>query len=73
MPTFYGLAADHNVEQLKLERHETDFLFTALRQARLLTFIIPIKRDAKSLSLTSYAGLRDVMLVLERSHNSFFY
>ena len=69
MPTFYGLTADHNVEQLKVERHATDFLFTALRQACLLTIIVPIKGDAKSLSLTSYAGLRDVMFVLERSHN----
>ena len=72
MPTFYGLAADHNVEQLKLEGHGTDFLFTALRQACLLTIIVPIKGDAKSLSLTSYAGLRDVMFVLSHNFVSFY-
>ena len=54
MPTFYGLTADHNVEQLKVERHATDFLFTALRQACLLPIIVPIKGDAKSQSLSNF-------------------
>ena len=56
MPTYYGLAADHNVEQLKLERHETDFLFMALREACLFKVTVPIKRDAKCLSLSNFVS-----------------